>query len=145
MSRPPCCRLVAQLPPHDHFEPAGSGDRTLEVLHLGLDAFEALRLADVERLPQDEAASRMGVSRQTFGRILDVARTTVARALVEGRALHIEGGPICPPPHPGWRCPRWGEQGPATRGDCPRHRGCPSADVLDSMAPARPDTALSPT
>lgn len=40
------------------------------------------------------AATQMGISRQTFGRIVDAARKKVATALVEGIALRIEGGEI---------------------------------------------------
>lgn len=93
---------------------------------MGLDEYEALRLADVEQLQHDQAAECMGVSRQTFGRILDIAHGKVARALVGGLGLRIEGGPVCPPPHPGWRCQKWGAKGPVSPGECPRRRQCPS-------------------
>ncbi|MBN1336707.1 MAG: DUF134 domain-containing protein [Deltaproteobacteria bacterium] len=126
MSRPPCCRRIAHLPPHDRFEPSGVPARSIRCLHLGLDAWEALRLADLERLSQEDAAGHMGVSRQTFGRILEIARGTVARALVEGHGLHIEGGPVCPPFHPGWRCPGSAEPGVRVPDDCPHLRGNPS-------------------
>jgi len=59
-----------------------------------LDELEALRLVDHEGLYQDAAGQRMGVSRQTLGRILESARKKVAGALVLGRALRIEGGPV---------------------------------------------------
>jgi hypothetical protein len=36
----------------------------------------------------------MGVSRRTFGRIIDAARKKVAQALIQGMALRIEGGVI---------------------------------------------------
>jgi predicted DNA-binding protein (UPF0251 family) len=61
---------------------------------LALDEFEALRLADFEGLYQDEAAARMNVSRQTFGRIVETARQKVAQALIEGKTLSIEGGSV---------------------------------------------------
>lgn len=120
MPRPPCCRRVAHLPPHDHFVPVGAVEGGADVRVVGLDEYEALRLADVEHLPHDVAAEQMGVSRQTFGRILDAARHKVAGALVEGLAILFEGGPVCPPPQPGWRCARWGDRGPASPGLCPR-------------------------
>ena len=53
---------------------------------------EAIRLADLEGLTMEEASGRMHVSRHTFGRILSQAHTQVARALVEGQALRIDGG-----------------------------------------------------
>ena len=61
---------------------------------MALDEFEAVRLADLEELYQDEAAKQMGVSRPTFTRILESARRKLANALVHGRALRIDGGPV---------------------------------------------------
>jgi predicted DNA-binding protein (UPF0251 family) len=66
----------------------------LEEVALSVDEFEALRLADLEGLYQDEAATRMGVSRPTFARIVEASRRKVAEALVHGRALRIGGGPV---------------------------------------------------
>jgi len=59
-----------------------------------LDEFEAVRLADLEELYQEEAAEQMGVSRPTFARILESARRKLADALVHGKALRIDGGPV---------------------------------------------------
>jgi predicted DNA-binding protein (UPF0251 family) len=68
--------------------------RELEEVVLALDEFEALRLADLEGLYQEQAAERMNVSRPTFGRILEAAHRKLADALVHGKALRIEGGPV---------------------------------------------------
>jgi predicted DNA-binding protein (UPF0251 family) len=54
------------------------------------EELEALRLADLQELSQEEAAMRMQVSRSTFQRILARARRQVALALVERYALRIE-------------------------------------------------------
>jgi predicted DNA-binding protein (UPF0251 family) len=51
------------------------------------DELEALRLADLEGMSQQEAAEQMGVSRQTFGNTVKKARWKVAKSLVEGNAL----------------------------------------------------------
>ncbi len=59
-----------------------------------MDEFEAIRLADLEGLYQEQAAERMNVSRQTFGRIVESARRKVAQVLSEGLALRIEGGEV---------------------------------------------------
>jgi predicted DNA-binding protein (UPF0251 family) len=74
----------------------------LQCVELTVDELEAIRLADCECLYQEEAARRMNVSRQTFGRILDAARGKVADAIVHGKALSIQGGPveIAPPTAP---------------------------------------------
>jgi len=61
-----------------------------ELVTLEPDEVESLRLADLERRYQEEAARLMGVSRPTFGRILERARTKVADALINGKALNIE-------------------------------------------------------
>jgi len=56
---------------------------------LSLDEFEAIRLADYEGLYHEEAAGRMNISRATFGRILDGARSKVADVIINGKALKI--------------------------------------------------------
>jgi len=76
------------------FKPSGVPARELEEVTLGLDGAEAIRLADLEGLYQDAAALRMGVSRQTFGRIVEAARHAVADAIINGKRLRIEGGQI---------------------------------------------------
>jgi len=75
-------------------KPAGIPSRELEAIRLGFDEAEALRLADLEGLYQEAAAARMGVSRQTFGRMIESARRKVADAILNGKALHLEGGEI---------------------------------------------------
>lgn len=94
MPRPRCCRRIAQDPTATLFKPAGVRARMLDEVVLGVDGLEALRLADLEGLYQEEAAVEMGVSRATFGRIVEEARRTVATALVNGLVLRIEGGPV---------------------------------------------------
>jgi Predicted DNA-binding proteins len=61
---------------------------------LSLDELEAIRLADYEGLYQEEAAARMKISRQTLGRILNLAHRKVAEALIQGKALKIETNEI---------------------------------------------------
>lgn len=87
-------RLVRHRPRFSLFKPAGAPASALEQVSLSLDEYEALRLADYQGLYQEKAANSMGVSRQTFGRIIESARQKVAEALVLGKSLGIEGGPI---------------------------------------------------
>jgi len=75
-----------------YFKPRGIPLRLLEEVILRLDELEAIRLADLAGLYQEQAAERMNVSRQTFGRIIESAHKKVADALVKGKALKIEGG-----------------------------------------------------
>jgi len=81
---------VAVLPRVARFDPVGCARR--EKVTLTVDEVESLRLADAEGLSQQEAAAAMAVSRPTFGRIVESARRKVARALVRGAAIVVEGG-----------------------------------------------------
>lgn len=92
MPRPRKCRRVSQPPQVSYFKPRGIPMRELTEVYLPVEGYEALRLADLEGLGHEEAAQRMGVSRHTFGRVLTEARRAVAEALVNGHALHINGG-----------------------------------------------------
>ncbi len=94
MARPKSCRRVSQLPSCKVFKPIGVPISVLEEIVLSMDEFEALRLADLEGLYQEQAAERMNVSRQTFARIIEDARRKVAQVLTEGLALRIEGGEV---------------------------------------------------
>lgn len=92
MSRPPKCRIVNQEPLVAYFKPRGIPMRHLKEAVLSVEGFEAVRLTDLEGLDQEAAAAKMGISRQTFGRVLATARKAVAEAVVFGRCLKIEGG-----------------------------------------------------
>ncbi len=89
------------MPQVTYYKPRGVPLAALQCVELTVDELEAIRLADFEHLYQEEAAQRMNVSRQTFGRILDAAHAKVADALVHGKALSIAGGPIEISPGPG--------------------------------------------
>jgi predicted DNA-binding protein (UPF0251 family) len=89
MPRPLCPRRITHRPPALYFKPAGIPLCELEEVELGADELEALRLADVEALYHTDAARKMGVSRQTFDRIVRKARIKVSGALVRGQALRI--------------------------------------------------------
>jgi len=56
---------------------------------LEMAELEALRLADLEGISQEEAGIRMGVSRGTIWRLLHRARRKIAQALIEGRRIQI--------------------------------------------------------
>jgi predicted DNA-binding protein (UPF0251 family)/predicted Fe-Mo cluster-binding NifX family protein len=95
MPRPVSERYLGSRIPSRVMKPAGIPARELEVVTLGLDEAEALRLADLEGLYQAAAARSMGVSRPTFGRIVEAARRKVADAVLNGKALRLAGGEIC--------------------------------------------------
>jgi len=75
-----------------YFQPQGMLIADLEEVKLTVDEYEALRLADLEELYQEEAAGKLGVSRQTFGNIIASAHRKLADAIVNSKALKIEGG-----------------------------------------------------
>jgi len=76
------------------FKPRGVPGTRLSAVELPRDELEAIRLADLEGLYQDEAAERMGVSRATFGRLVRSGRAKVADALVSGKMIVFKGGVI---------------------------------------------------
>jgi predicted DNA-binding protein (UPF0251 family)/predicted Fe-Mo cluster-binding NifX family protein len=94
MTRPKSFRLIGNVPEIRWFKPAGIKMFDLEEVSLTLDEIEALRLADLEGLYQEQVAERMQVSRQTVGRILTSARKKVSEALVMGKAIRLEGGQV---------------------------------------------------
>lgn len=94
MARPEKLRTIGCVAGGRGFKPIGRPARQLEAVTLRLDEVEALRLADLEGLYQEVAAEHMGVSRPTFSRILNRARSKVACALLEEKLLVIGDGPV---------------------------------------------------
>ncbi|MBN2134267.1 MAG: DUF134 domain-containing protein [Acidobacteria bacterium] len=92
MPRPKSKRRVLSLPRYSYFLPLGTPTDTLQEIKLTIDELEAIRLKDYEGLYQKEAAKKMNVSRQTFGRILESARKKIAEALLKGTTITIKGG-----------------------------------------------------
>lgn len=94
MARPKRLRRLAFAPPAHSFLPAGEEGHSTqrEVVILSMDEFEALRLADLMCHSQEDASKKMGVSRATFGRIVESGRSKVAKALVFGYRIEISGG-----------------------------------------------------
>ncbi|MGV8058786.1 MAG: DUF134 domain-containing protein [Smithellaceae bacterium] len=94
MSRPKCCRYVGCMPDKNYFKPRGIPSSQLDEVVLSLDEYEAVRLADFDGLYQEQAAIRMNISRQTFGRIIAEAHRKIADVLINGKALKIAGGDV---------------------------------------------------
>lgn len=91
MPRPLKERRVSEALGECMFRPAGTRRERLLSVTLRRDEAEAVRLADLQGLYQAEAAGRMGVSRQTFGRIVESARRKIADAIINRKCLRIEG------------------------------------------------------
>ena len=94
MPRPRKRRMVQCRPRVVYYKPQGVPLAGLKEAVLTVDGLEAIRLADAEGLDQEAAAQRMAISRPTFSRLVAEARSLVARAIVDGRAIRIEGGPV---------------------------------------------------
>jgi len=99
MARPCKCRHISGGPESSYFKPRGIPCSSLIEIVLTLDELEALKLADLNGEYQEEAAKKMNVSRQTFGIIIEKARKKLADAVVNGKALKIEGGVCSFPGH----------------------------------------------
>lgn len=92
MPRPTKWRRVAFIPQVTYFKPAGIPLRVLGEVCLSVEEAEAIRLKDLEGLEQKECAEKMRISRPTFHRVLESARSKLADALINGKAIRIEGG-----------------------------------------------------
>lgn len=65
-----------------------------EVVNLLYEEYEALRLCDYDAYNHHQASVLMCVSRPTFTRIYASALRKIAKALVEGKQISIEGGKV---------------------------------------------------
>jgi predicted DNA-binding protein (UPF0251 family) len=92
MGRKQLWRKVSSMPLVTYFKPAGAPMSGLEEVQLLVEEAEAIRLKDLEGLGQEESARKMSISQSTFSRLLDSARQKIADALLNGKAIRIEGG-----------------------------------------------------
>ena len=92
MPRPIKWRKVGFIPEIRHFVPSDVGQSEVDENILHIEELEAIRLKDLEGLEQEDCAVKMEVSRPTFQRILNSGRQKVADALINGKAIRIEGG-----------------------------------------------------
>jgi predicted DNA-binding protein (UPF0251 family) len=138
MARPFKCKRVSFVPGVTFFKPAGIPLRALEEVQLTVEEVEAVRLKDLEGLEQEEGAEKMNISRPTFQRILASARQKIADALLNGKAIRIEGGNFEISPLR-FRCANnheWESPFRATAGASPQ--GCPicnSPDIRPLIVP----------
>lgn len=86
--RPKKPRNIQKRPFTSQFSPRGHIGRPGHI-ELSLSDYEALRLADFIGLGQNQAAASMGVSQQTYSRILRGARKRLTEAIVLGKIINI--------------------------------------------------------
>jgi predicted DNA-binding protein (UPF0251 family)/predicted Fe-Mo cluster-binding NifX family protein len=94
LARPAKWRCLECLPGARVYGPVGVPARELERVRLAFDELEALRLLHIEGATQAEAGRRLGVSGSTVSRMAERAHRVVTEALVLGKAVCIEGGPV---------------------------------------------------
>jgi len=75
-----------------HFKPAGRRIFEIDDVIITITEIEAIRLVDIEDMDQSKAAKKMNISQPTFNRLISSARKKIADALVNGKAMRIEGG-----------------------------------------------------
>lgn len=94
MPRPKKERLVKQPPIFRSFKPTGIRGTNLSTINLALDEFEAIRLTDYQNLDHQAAADEMEISRSTFSRLIEQAHMKIAKFIITGKQLTIDGGNI---------------------------------------------------
>ena len=92
MARPKRKRSVYNQVNFDYFKPSGVPLIELNEVNLNVEELEAIRFKDYDKLEQKEAADKMHVSQPTFHRMLKEARKKIADALINGKAIKIQGG-----------------------------------------------------
>lgn len=92
MPRPTKCRKVCCMPERNSFGPLNIMNINPEIILMTVDEYETIRLIDLEEMTQEECAEKMDVARTTIQRIYNEARKKLAKSLVEGKILKIQGG-----------------------------------------------------
>ena len=89
--RPVKARIVRKEPLTRQFSPRGRAGRP-GYKELKFEEIESIRLSDYTGLNQRDAARFMGISQQTFSRVLKKGRKALAEALVDGKIIKVQGG-----------------------------------------------------
>lgn len=89
-------RKISSPPKIKGFKPYGGAETTdsVEKVMLQIEEYEAIKMCDYDQFTHCEASQMMGISRPTFTRIYSIARQKMAKAMVEGHQICIEGGKI---------------------------------------------------
>jgi len=102
--RPRCPRRIEAEPNVTYFKPRGIPLKDLEVVVLTPEELEIVRLLDLNGLDQEGAARKMGISRRVLWEDLQSIRKKIAEALVEGKAIEINGGNFVLAKNPRYTC-----------------------------------------
>ena len=80
------------LPCSSAFAPVGAAFVRENAVVMTVEEYETVRLIDYKGLTQEECAGYMEIARTTVQHIYCEARKKLSAALVEGKALVIDGG-----------------------------------------------------
>ncbi len=94
MPRPAKARNICNLPIESEFGPMHRHFESDDVIRLHLDEYETIRLIDLEKLTQEECAAQMNIARTTVQGIYEIAREKIAKSIVLGLRIKIEGGSV---------------------------------------------------
>jgi len=90
--RPKIPRFISEEPKFRIFKPHGVSLTEVDKVILRVDELEAIRLVDYLDYTQEEASKLMGISRRVLWSLLTEGRKKIADALINGKAIVIEGG-----------------------------------------------------
>lgn len=89
--RPRKKKIINEQPRIDHFSPRGRPGRPDETI-VAMEEYEAIRLHDYLGMQQKDAATMMGISQQSFSRVVREARKKLSDAIVNAKIIRIDGG-----------------------------------------------------
>jgi predicted DNA-binding protein (UPF0251 family) len=72
------------------FKPCGLRREGEDAVIIYEDELEAIRLADLELLYQEDSAEKMGISRTTFARLIRSGHQKIADALINQKTLEVQ-------------------------------------------------------
>ena len=139
MVRPRKIKLVNFEPNVTYFKPRAVPLSQLEEVEMTFDELETLRLSNLEKLSQADAAKKMHIHQSTFQRTLTRAREKITDTLVNGKAIKIHGGEYKMPGRNGNKnagpvgncvCPKCGYEQPHVRGQPCNQIKCSKCETL---------------
>jgi len=92
MPRPRIRRRIRFMPGVTYFKPAGITMASLNEVILTVEEYEAIRLIDFKEAEQTKAGKKMKISQPTLSRLLKSARKKISDAIINGKAIRIQGG-----------------------------------------------------
>jgi predicted DNA-binding protein (UPF0251 family) len=92
MPRPKKWRRVCRMPDIKVYGPLSTDADDSDAVILTVEELETIRLIDLEEMNQVDCAKLMGVARSTVQRIYNDARKKIAKSIINGKILRVEGG-----------------------------------------------------